>query len=33
MDYFEGVEVEVTSDGQILPLYDDPDAPDILNPQ
>ena len=33
MNHFEGVELEITSDGQILPLYDDPDAPDTRNPQ
>lgn len=33
MDYFEGVKVEVTSNGQTLPLYDDPDAPDDHNPR
>lgn len=31
MDHFKGVEVEVSSNGQILPLYDDPDAPDNHN--
>lgn len=28
MDYFKGVEVEMTSNGRVLPLYDDPDTPD-----
>ena len=31
MDYFRGVTVEVTSNGRILPLYDDPEAPDHNN--
>lgn len=31
MDHFKGVDVEVISNGQILPLYNDPDTPDGYN--
>lgn len=32
-DLFKGIKVEVTSNGRILPLYNDGDAPDDHNPR